>query len=82
MRTEAQLLMLDRDAVAARMTTDIIGRAVQDAFLLHSARQGRVFPVARESSVNIKESVGTPICHHPSLTGFIVSTHFHCESKQ
>jgi ornithine cyclodeaminase/alanine dehydrogenase-like protein (mu-crystallin family) len=49
MPIEAQLLMLDRDAVAAVMTTAIIGRAVHDAFTLHSNRQGRVFPVVREA---------------------------------
>lgn len=49
MPSEAQLLMLDRDAVAAVMTTEMIGRAVHDAFTLHSARQGRVFPVVREA---------------------------------
>ena len=49
MPSEAQLLMLDRDAVAAVMTTEMIGRAVHDAFTLHSERQGRVFPVVREA---------------------------------
>jgi ornithine cyclodeaminase/alanine dehydrogenase-like protein (mu-crystallin family) len=49
MPSEAQLLMLDRDAVAAVMTTDMIDRAVRDAFALHSAGQGRVFPVVREA---------------------------------
>ncbi|MFC0251931.1 ornithine cyclodeaminase family protein [Massilia consociata] len=49
MSSQAQLLMLDRDAVAAVMTTDMIDRAVRDAFALHSARQGRVFPVVREA---------------------------------
>jgi len=34
--------MPDRDAVAAVMTTDMVDRAVRDAFALHSARQGRV----------------------------------------
>ncbi len=49
MPSEAQLLLLDRDAVAAVMTTDMIGRAVHDALTLHSERQGRVFPVVREA---------------------------------
>ncbi|WP_332847708.1 hypothetical protein [Massilia sp. S19_KUP03_FR1] len=49
MPSEAQLLLLDRDAVAAVMTTEMIGLAIHDAFALHSERQGRVFPVVRAS---------------------------------
>ncbi|RJG22375.1 ornithine cyclodeaminase family protein [Massilia cavernae] len=45
----AQLLLLDRDALAAIMTTDMVSRAVYDAFTLHGQRQGRVFPVVREA---------------------------------
>ena len=41
--------MPDRDAVAAVMTTDMVDRAVRDAFALHSARQGR-FPMSRTTA--------------------------------
>jgi ornithine cyclodeaminase len=44
----AQLLMLDRDAVASLMTPEMVRDAVQDAFVLHSTGQGRIFPVVRE----------------------------------
>lgn len=49
MPSDAQLLLLDRDAIAALMTTGMASRAVHDAFALHSQRQGRVFPVVREA---------------------------------
>ena len=49
MPSDAHLLLLDRDAVAALMTTGMVSRAVHDAFTLHSERQGRIFPVVREA---------------------------------
>ncbi|TYQ21624.1 UNVERIFIED_ORG: ornithine cyclodeaminase [Zoogloea ramigera] len=48
MRDTAQLLLLDRDAIAALLTADLALHAVRDAFTLHSRREGRVFPVVRE----------------------------------
>ncbi|WP_280191028.1 ornithine cyclodeaminase family protein [Delftia sp. PS-11] len=48
MRSEAQLLLLDRDAVDALLTPDEVMAAVHEAFVLHSRREGRVFPVIRE----------------------------------
>ena len=48
MRATAQLLLLDRDAIAALLTADLALHAVRDAFTLHSRREGRVFPVVRE----------------------------------
>jgi len=48
-RNTAQLLLLDRDAIAALLTTDLALRSVRDAFTLHSRREGRVFPVVREA---------------------------------
>ena len=47
-RGEAQLLLLDRDAVAALLTPADVLIAVREAFELHSKREGRVFPVIRE----------------------------------
>ena len=49
MRDIAQLLLLDRDAIAALLTTQLALTAVRDAFTLHSRREGRVFPVVRET---------------------------------
>lgn len=48
MRSEATLLLLDRDAVNALLVPADVLAAVQDAFELHSKREGRVFPVIRE----------------------------------
>lgn len=48
MRATAQLLLLDRDAIAALLTAALALHAVRDAFTLHSRREGRVFPVVRE----------------------------------
>lgn len=45
----ASLLLLDRDAVAALLQSGEVLDAVREAFLLHSRRAGRVFPVVRES---------------------------------
>lgn len=48
MPADAQLLLLDKDAVEfALQTQDVLG-AVLEAFVLHSRRAGRVFPVIRE----------------------------------
>ena len=52
MRDTAQLLLLDRDAIAALLTADLALHAVRDAFTLHSRREGRVFPVVREQLAN------------------------------
>ncbi|WP_322019388.1 ornithine cyclodeaminase family protein [Paraburkholderia tropica] len=44
----AQLLLLDKESVEfALQTEDVLG-AVREAFVLHSRRAGRVFPVVRE----------------------------------
>ncbi|MDR7049680.1 ornithine cyclodeaminase [Duganella sp. 3397] len=48
MRDIAQLLLLDRDAIAALLSTELALTAVRDAFTLHCQREGRVFPVVRE----------------------------------
>lgn len=45
---DAQLLLLDRDAVAALLQPDDVTIAVREAFLLHAARSARVFPLVRE----------------------------------
>ena len=48
MPIDAQLLLLDKDTVElALQTKDVLG-AVREAFVLHSQRAGRVFPVIRE----------------------------------
>lgn len=48
MPTEAQLLLLDRDAVEPALQGEQVLAAVREAFVLHSQRAGRVFPVVRE----------------------------------
>jgi hypothetical protein len=48
MPSDAQLLLLDRDAVGPALQAEQVTAAVRDAFLLHSRRAGRVFPVVRE----------------------------------
>ncbi|PCE29771.1 ornithine cyclodeaminase family protein [Burkholderia ubonensis] len=48
MPTDAQLLLLDRDAVAPALQAEQVMAAVREAFVLHSQRAGRVFPVVRE----------------------------------
>ncbi|HVZ44840.1 MAG TPA: ornithine cyclodeaminase family protein [Ramlibacter sp.] len=48
MRSEATLLMIDRDAVNALLDPADVTAAVREAFLLHGRREGRVFPVVRE----------------------------------
>jgi ornithine cyclodeaminase len=49
MRDQAQLLLLDRDAIAGLLTPDIALEAVSAALTLHGSRQGRSFPVVREA---------------------------------
>jgi alanine dehydrogenase len=45
---DAQLLLLDKHQVDALLSPDDVLRAVREAFVLHSEREGRVFPVVRE----------------------------------
>jgi len=45
---QAQLLLLDKHQVDALLHPDDVQRAVREAFVLHSGREGRVFPVVRE----------------------------------
>ncbi|XCW71859.1 Hypothetical protein ABZS17G119_04282 (plasmid) [Kosakonia cowanii] len=49
MRSEARLLILDNAAVGQLLQPEDVLHAVQEAFILHSKREGRVFPVVRES---------------------------------
>lgn len=49
MRNQAQLLLLDRDAIAGLLTAAIALDATRTAFTLHASQQGRSFPVVRES---------------------------------
>ncbi|MGJ7500903.1 ornithine cyclodeaminase family protein [Variovorax sp. ZT5P49] len=46
--SEAQLLLLDKHQVDALLSPDDVLQAVREAFVLHSEREGRVFPVVRE----------------------------------
>ncbi|MGO4306205.1 ornithine cyclodeaminase family protein [Cupriavidus sp. RAF12] len=48
MPADAQLLLLDKHAVEAALQPDDVLAAVREAFVLHSHREGRVFPVIRE----------------------------------
>jgi len=48
MAIDSRLLMLNAEAVAAVLQPDAVLAAVREAFALHSAKQGRVFPVIRE----------------------------------
>ncbi|WP_175780873.1 ornithine cyclodeaminase family protein [Burkholderia anthina] len=48
MPTDAQLLLLDRDVVEPALQAEQVLAAVREAFVLHSQRAGRVFPVVRE----------------------------------
>ena len=48
MPTDAQLLLLDGDVVGANLQAEQVMAAVREAFVLHSQRAGRVFPVVRE----------------------------------
>jgi alanine dehydrogenase len=45
---DALLLLLDKHQVNALLSPDDVLRAVREAFVLHSDREGRVFPVVRE----------------------------------
>lgn len=49
MPTDAKLLLLDRDVVEPALSADQVMTAVREAFVLHSQRAGRVFPVVRET---------------------------------
>ncbi|WP_426390114.1 ornithine cyclodeaminase family protein [Variovorax sp. R-27] len=46
--SDAQLLLLDKHQVDALLSPDDVLQAVREAFVLHSEREGRVFPVVRE----------------------------------
>lgn len=48
MPTDAKLLLLDRDVVEPALQAKQVMAAVREAFVLHSQRAGRVFPVVRE----------------------------------
>jgi len=48
MPTDAKLLLLDRDVVEPALQAEQVMAAVREAFILHSRRAGRVFPVVRE----------------------------------
>lgn len=48
MPTDAHLLLLDNETVKFTLQTENVLRAVREAFILHSQRAGRVFPVVRE----------------------------------
>jgi ornithine cyclodeaminase/alanine dehydrogenase-like protein (mu-crystallin family) len=45
---DAQLLLLDKHTVEAALVPDDVLAAVREAFILHSHREGRVFPLIRE----------------------------------
>ncbi|PQV54696.1 ornithine cyclodeaminase family protein [Paraburkholderia sp. BL21I4N1] len=49
MPIDAQLLLLDKDHVERLMQPADVMAAVREAFVLHSDREGRVFPVVRET---------------------------------
>jgi alanine dehydrogenase len=48
MPNDARLLLLDKDVVESLLVPDDVIDAVREAFVLHSRREGRVFPVVRE----------------------------------
>lgn len=48
MSTDAQLLLLNRDAVEPALQGEQVLAAVREALILHSQRAGRLFPVVRE----------------------------------
>jgi ornithine cyclodeaminase len=48
MPTDATLLLIDKDTVEEALRTADVLAAVREAFVLHSRRVGRVFPVVRE----------------------------------
>ncbi|WCM93169.1 ornithine cyclodeaminase family protein [Acidovorax sp. NCPPB 2350] len=45
---DARLLLVDRDAAARLLAPGAVAEAVREAFVLHSRREGRGFPVVRE----------------------------------
>lgn len=49
MPSDARLLLLDKTAVEKLLVPEDVLRAVREAFMLHSQREGRVFPVVREA---------------------------------
>ena len=49
MPNNTQLLLLDKHAVAQLLRPEQVLAAVREAFVLHSQRQGRVFPLVREA---------------------------------
>jgi len=49
MRSDARLLLLDKEVVQGLLVPEDVTAAVREAFALHSRRQGRVFPVVREA---------------------------------
>jgi alanine dehydrogenase len=49
MPNNARLLLLDKDVVESMLLPEPVLDAVREAFVLHSRREGRVFPVVRES---------------------------------
>src|SRR3978361_98098 len=51
MPSDAQLLLLDKNEGDALLLPDDVMQAVREAFVLHSQREGRVFPVVREPLV-------------------------------
>ncbi|WP_019938672.1 ornithine cyclodeaminase family protein [Bordetella sp. FB-8] len=48
MRSDARLLLVDKNVVERLLVPDDVIAAVREAFELHSRRHGRVFPVVRE----------------------------------
>lgn len=49
MPNDTRLVLLDKDVVESLLLPDDVLEAVREAFVLHSQREGRVFPVVRES---------------------------------
>lgn len=49
MPDSARLLLLDRDVVESLSSPADVLEAVREAFVLHSKREGRIFPVVREA---------------------------------
>ena len=49
MPDDARLLLLNKDDVEKLLNPDDVMQAVREAFVLHSCKEGRVFPVIRES---------------------------------
>lgn len=49
MRNDAQLLLLDGDAVGTLIDSGEVLQAVRESFELHATHQGRAFPVVREA---------------------------------